>query len=116
MFDFEKLEVYQEMRRVNLAILRFLYTHPDQIDQYIQDQLKRASLSVLLNLAEGTGRTGTADKKRFYVMARASVYECAAILQLLSDIGFLEESLYRELYNGLEKVSRMLLGMIRALG
>ena len=44
------------------------------------DQLRRASLSVTLNVAEGAGEFAPADKARFYRMARRSGTECVAIL------------------------------------
>ena len=113
-FDFEKLEVYQEMRGVNLKVLKHLFTH-NSLDPYIQDQFKRASLSALLNLAEGTGRMTSPDKKKFYITARSSVFECVAILQIMFDTNAIEKSLYDELYTGFEKISRMLLGMIRSM-
>ena len=113
-FDFEKLEVYQEMRGVNLKVLKHLFTHKS-LDPYIQDQFKRASLSALLNLAEGTGRMTSPDKKKFYITARSSVFECVAILQIMHDTDLVEKSFYDDLYAGFEKVSRMLLGMIRSL-
>lgn len=113
-FDFEKLEVYQEMRGVNLKVLKHLFTHKS-LDPYIQDQFKRASLSALLNLAEGTGRMTSPDKKKFYITARSSVFECVAILQIMHDTDLVEKSFYDDLYAGFEKVSRMLLGMIRSM-
>lgn len=113
-FDFEKLEVYQEMRGVNLKVLKHLFTHK-ALDPYLQDQFKRASLSALLNLAEGTGRMTSPDKKKAYITARSSVFECVAILQIMHDTDLVEKSFYDDLYAGFEKVSRMLLGMIRSL-
>mgnify|MGYP006283725595 CR=1 FL=1 len=60
MFDFEKLEVYQLIRRINQEVYTFLnQTHP--IEGYIKDQWKRAPLGMLLNLAEGTGRISVND-------------------------------------------------------
>ena len=115
MFDFEKLEVYQEMRGVNLKVLKHLFTHQAELDPYLQDQFKRASLSALLNLAEGTGRMTSPDKKKFYITARSSVFECVAILQIMHDTDLVEKSFYDDLYAGFEKVSRMLLGMIRSM-
>lgn len=114
-FDFEKLEVYQEMRGVNLKVLKHLFTQQADLDPYLQDQFKRASLSALLNLAEGTGRMASPDKKQSYITARSSVFECVAILQILLDTNLIEKSLYEELYSGFEKISRMLLGMIRSI-
>jgi four helix bundle protein len=113
-FDFEKLEVYQELRGLNLKVLTFLFAQKN-LDPYLQDQFKRASLSALLNLAGGTGRMSSSEKKQLYITSRSSVFECVAILQVLHDTQIVEKSFYDELYNGFEKVSRMLLGMIRSL-
>ncbi|MDQ3016230.1 MAG: four helix bundle protein [Bacteroidota bacterium] len=77
MFDFEKLEVYNRIEGVSAEILRFLFTNR-QIDIFLKDQLKRAVVSVQLNLAEGTGRMTSPDKKHFYAMARSSLFECVA--------------------------------------
>ena len=52
MFDFEKLDLYQLAKEQNIKVLKFIYSNT-QIDAYIKDQWKMASLSILLNLAEG---------------------------------------------------------------
>jgi len=114
MFDFEKLDVYQDLRKLNLKTLQFLYGEK-KLDSYLIDQFKRASLSVLFNLAEGTGRMSRPDKKHFYIVARSSIFECVAILQVLFDLRNIDEHLYNELYEGFAKASRMLLGLIRSL-
>ena len=49
----------------------------------LQDQLERASLSVVCNIAEGAGRRSRKDKRRFYTMARGSATESAAIVDVL---------------------------------
>jgi hypothetical protein len=48
----------------------------------LKDQLRRASSSVALNCAEGAGKTG-ADRERFFLIARGSSLECAAIFDVL---------------------------------
>jgi four helix bundle protein len=50
----------------------------------LRDQLERASLGVVLNIAEGAGRRSTNDKRRFYEMARGSATETAALLDVLA--------------------------------
>ena len=56
----------------------------------LRDQLDRASISIVLNIAEGCGRRSPADKARFYSMARGSATECAAILDLLGARGLVD--------------------------
>jgi four helix bundle protein len=49
----------------------------------VRDQLDRASVSIVLNVAEGSGRFAPADKAHFYLIARGSAMECLAALSLL---------------------------------
>ncbi|PLX14564.1 MAG: four helix bundle protein [Marinilabiliales bacterium] len=113
MFDFEKLDVYQTVRNLNSKVYKFIYRAED-IDQYIKDQWKRASLSSMLNLAEGVGRMSKADKKHFITISRGSIFECVAILQSIYDLNLINEDLYIELYSDYEKASKMLLGLFRS--
>jgi len=112
MFDFEKLVVYERIRSLNYEILRFLAS-PDFRDRYLQDQLRRATLSVALNVAEGSSRVSSGDKKRFYVIARSSVHECVAILHILLEQKKLQQPKYEAWYDSYEQISKMLLSLYR---
>ncbi len=112
MFDFEKLEIYQVVRQLNVEVLKYLVNFKDQ---YIKDQWRRATLSIALNLAEGTGRMSTSDKKRFYTIARSSAFECVALLQVTQDMELINTEKYDQFYSGYEKISKMLLGMYRSM-
>jgi four helix bundle protein len=78
-FEHERLDVYK-------AAVGFLVVADEIAGQfpigrrYLSDQLRRAALSILLNISEGLGEFSAADKARFYRMARRSGTECAAIL------------------------------------
>ncbi len=113
MFDFEKLDVYQVVKDQNLKVLNILKINKE-MDPYLMEQWKRASLSILLNLAEGTGRMTDQDKKHYLTIARSSVYESVAILDLLKSMKVLDDATFKELYDGYEKSSKMLLGMYRS--
>ncbi|MDP1622421.1 MAG: four helix bundle protein [Bacteroidales bacterium] len=113
MFDFEKLDVYGIVKEQNLKVLSILKSNKE-IDPYIMDQWKRASISILLNLAEGTGRMTEQDKRHFYNIARGSVYESVAILGLVKDLNHITEKIYVDLYQGYESCSKMLLAMYRS--
>lgn len=112
MFDFHKLNVYQQTKALNKKILSFLSTA--KVDTYIKDQLKRASLSIGINIAEGSGRFSKADKRNFYTIARGSVYECVSLLEILKDMNLIEEIQYNSFYTEYESISKMLLGLINS--
>jgi four helix bundle protein len=113
MFDFEKLDVYQVIKNNNSKVLKYIFGHPT-LDLYLKDQWKRANLSIILNLAEGTGRMSNSDKKHFLTIARGSVFESVAILETVKELGLIEEEMFKEFYDSYEQISKMLLGMIRS--
>ena len=113
MFDFEKLDVYQIIKDQNVKVLSYLKGAAG-MDEYLLDQWKRASLSALLNLAEGTGRMTDSDKRHFLTIARGSVFEAVAILDLLRAMNVVPENIYLEFYGNYEQISKMLLGMYRS--
>ena len=77
--DAEKLEVYA--LALELQALASTLVPPNH--RVLQDQLERASLSVVLNIAEGAGRRSRKDKRRFYTIARGSATETAAVVDVL---------------------------------
>ena len=114
MFDFEKLDVYNKSREVRTKIFKILY-NKKHLDKAIHDQLKRSALSIILNIAEGSGKFSKADKRNFYYIARGSIYEVVAITDVLFDDGIIIEEERSSLYANLETVSKMLLGLINSL-
>jgi four helix bundle protein len=80
--DFERLDVYRcsiEFLAVALGIARQV----PRGNAELQDQLRRASTSISLNIAEASGKISPGDRARFYAIARGSAFECAAILDVL---------------------------------
>jgi four helix bundle protein len=114
MFDFENLEVYKKAKIFNATISRSVL-RIETLDSVTKNQLRRASLSVVLNIAEGTSRFSKPDRKNFCVIARGSVFECVAIFDILKENGQLTEPEFLALYSAAEEMSKMLFAMIRNL-
>ena len=83
MFDFEKLQVYKKAKEFNLEIKKDILSL-EKLEKISRDPLRRASMSVMLNIAEGISRFSNADKRNFYVIARGTAFECVAIFDLLN--------------------------------
>ena len=113
MFDFEKLDVYRKAKDLNKEVLRFTKGLAG-LDPYIKNQLRRASISIVINIAEGSGRYSKADKKNFYIIARGSVYECVSLFEIIFEEGQIDQIKYREFYIKYEEISKMLLGLINS--
>jgi four helix bundle protein len=113
MFDFEKLEVYVKAKRFNQSVTQFL--EKVKVDKITHNQLRRASFSIMLNIAEGSGRFTNPDKRNFYVIARGSVFECVAIFDYLKDLGAIDKVAFDKYYSFLEEISKMLFALIKGL-
>ncbi|HEY3120896.1 MAG TPA: four helix bundle protein, partial [Vicinamibacteria bacterium] len=79
--DAAKLDVYAVALEFQVLAAALL---PPRRHAVLRDQLERASVSIVLNIAEGTGRFAAADKARFYAMARGSAMECGGILDVMA--------------------------------
>lgn len=113
MFDFEKFPVYIK----TLDLIKELQPQlkNKSINVNIRDQLYRATMSILLNIAEGAGKYGKRDKKNFYTIARGSTQECVAIIELLKIEGNISDELYFKTYSNLTEISKMLSGLINKM-
>jgi four helix bundle protein len=110
-FDHEKLEVYREA----IAFIGWLSALLDGTVRIgeVKDQLDRASISIPLNIAEGNGKYGPKDRCRFFDIAHGSTLECAAGLDILVAKGKLTPDQIRPGKERLQKIVRMLMGLIK---
>jgi len=107
------LEVYVKAKTFNLNVQKFLLK--GKLDNAMRNQLRRSSLSIVLNIAEGSGRKTKADKRNFFIIARGSAFESVAIFDILKDEGVLEEVDFQIFYSLCEELSKMLYSMIQRL-
>ena len=74
----------------------------------VVSQLRRAAMSISLNIAERAGKTGENDKRRFYSIARGSALECAAIIDLLQAWQLISPELLVKPLQLLDQIAAML--------
>jgi four helix bundle protein len=84
MFDFENLEVYKKAKAFNSIVSKTILAG-GLLDSTTKNQLRRVSLSIVLNIAEGTSRFSKPDRRNFCVITRGAVFECVAIFDILKD-------------------------------
>jgi len=89
-FGFERLRVYQDSLSFSKQVYKITRSFPKDELFGITSQLRRAALSICLNIAEGSSLTKT-EFKNFLRRARGSVYECIPLLAVSSDNGYLSE-------------------------
>jgi four helix bundle protein len=91
----EKLDVYQKAIQF-LALSTNVIASIPRGHAELTDQLKRAALSVPLNIAEASGRTGSLDNAKYFAIARGSALECGAIIDACSALNVLDPKVYIE--------------------
>ncbi|HSH67191.1 MAG TPA: four helix bundle protein [Bacteroidia bacterium] len=77
--------------------------------------MRRASFSIMLNIAEGSSRFSKPDRRNFFVIARGSTFECVAIFDFLKEERLLSNDLFDEFYKKADELSRMIYVMMRNL-
>lgn len=90
-FPFEKLEVWQDARRLVVGVYECSRGFPKEERFGLTSQLTRAAVSVANNLAEGCGRSSFKDQAHFSSQAAGSLMETASDLIIATDLGFTPE-------------------------
>jgi four helix bundle protein len=102
---FQDLLVWQKAHQFVLGVYALTAAFPKQETYGLSLQMRRASVSIPANIAEGFRRRGKADKARFMNIAEGSVEECRYFLILANDLGYGDT---QKLSATLEEVSRLL--------
>lgn len=112
--DHERFAVYSKaLEFVRLAST--LEGNSNRGSGHLYDQLRRASTSICLNIAEGAGEFSESEKARFYRMAKRSATECAAVLDIFGVLGLAGAT---ELDKGracLVDIVSMLVGLVKSI-
>jgi four helix bundle protein len=103
--DPDRLDVYRVAREFDAFAARLL---PRRGHAGLRDQLERASSSICLNIAEGCGRFARPEKAHFYLIARGSAMECAAILDISLPRGLVTAAAHRHGRGLLARIVQML--------
>lgn len=113
-YDFEQLEVYQQAMDFAEQIFEFTKSFPSQLQFSLGDQLRRASLSICNNVAEGSQKHGAA-KRQFYGYALGSARECVPMLQLAVRLKLFNQEEYRYFDEAGFRITSMLYKLIRSV-
>jgi four helix bundle protein len=108
---FEELIAWQKARLLAAAIYRLTAQGAFSKDYGLKDQIQRAGVSVMSNIAEGFERGGSAEFHQFLVIAKASCAELRAQLYLALDVGYIDQKAFDETMKQAEEVARLVGGL-----
>ena len=113
--NYEKLEVWQKSMGFVKEIYVLTSKFPAEERFGIVSQIRRAVVSIPVNIAEGSGRGTQISFCSFIYIARGSAYEVETLLNISYTLKFLSKELFLQRKKELQEIIRMLNGLINSL-
>lgn len=114
-FYFEKLEVWQNSRKLVKEIYLIISHFPENEKFGITNQIRRASTSISANIAEGFSRQSTKEKSRFLNIAFESTMEVINFLILSKDLDFITCESYDQLRERAEFITNQIISLHKSI-
>ncbi len=113
--SYKNLEIYKGSYKLSLYIYKLTSKYPKDELYGISSQIRRAAVSVLLNIAEGYGRLSEDDFKRFLKISLGSVNETSTLIELSKDLGYINSKEYNELIKQYDILGRKIYRFIETV-
>ena len=113
--QFEQIDAWQKARNLTRDIYQLANRTPFSNDYALRNQICRASVSIMANIAEGFERGGDKEFHQFLALAKASAAEVRSHLYVALDAQYINESEFDALSELTREVGRMIGGMMRYL-
>ena len=112
---FEDIEAWQKARELTKTIYAMSNDGQFARDFGLRDQIRRASVSIMSNIAEGFVRGGNKEFIQFLSTAKGSASEVQAQLYVAIDVGYINQEQFQKLYSETVATSRLIAGLLRYL-
>lgn len=113
--NYEKLRIWQEAMAFVEIIYKLTRQFPKEEQFGMVSQLRRASVSVPTNIAEGHGKASRADFKRFLSISKGSLQEIDTLLQISLRLGYITSGRYQELRDRIISLVRQITSLMKTL-
>ena len=113
--DFESLIVWQKARDLFSNVYKITSTGQFLRDYVLRNQLRKATISISSNIAEGYGRHSRKEFLRFLSIANGSVFEVRSQLRLAEEIHYIQEETAEKLIAACREISRLIGGLRRSI-
>ena len=107
-FSFEKLKVWQRSRQFVVKVYQTTAKFPEEEKFGLVSQLRRASVSIASNLAEGSSRLSNKDQAKFYQYSYSSLMEVLNQIIISKDLGLISDNAFNGFRSDIEEISRMI--------
>jgi four helix bundle protein len=115
MKDFKNLKVWSKSHKPTLRIYEITRTFPVEEIYGLKSQMRRASVSIPTNIAEGCGRNSDAELARFLEIAMGSASELEYLILLSKELNFFDDKLYNAFNAEIIGIKQMLATLIKKL-
>lgn len=112
---FEEIQAWQKAKDLTLLIYKITSEEKFAKDFGLRDQIRRASVSIMANIAEGHGRRTNTEFANFLNIARGSAAEVQSHLHIAFGLNYINQKEFDELYQILTEISRMTLSLAQYL-
>lgn len=113
-FGYRKLIAYQKAKEVVKRTYKLLKKFPAEERYAMCDQLRRASVSITSNIAEGVNRFSVKDKARFVEVAYGSLMEVSSQFEIAEDLGYVTSEERLSMDQLIEEDARLLSGLLNS--
>ena len=114
--NFEDFIAWQKARKLTKEVYKVTNREKFARDYGLKDQIQRAAVSCMSNLAEGFERGGMVEFHRFLVIAKGSCAELRAQLYVAVDVGYIDEAIFGSLITQAVEVGRIIGGLRASVG
>jgi len=113
--SFKQLEAWKSAHQLTLTIYKITNTFPSEEKFGLTNQLRRSSVSIESNIAEGFARKSQKEKRQFYYMAISSLSEVDCQIEISKDLQYINQETYQEISDLIINSQKIINGLIRSL-
>jgi four helix bundle protein len=113
-FRFRNFNVYKDSKELHKQIVSIVNKFPRDY-WYLADQIRRSSLSVVLNIAEGSAKQSDKDFNRFLTISLGSIHETVASMEIAFELKLIRDEQFRAIENQLLLICKQLGGFSKKL-
>lgn len=115
MHNYKNLKIWQKGLNLAEVVYRATKTFPDDEKYGLTSQLRRASVSIPSNIAEGSSRNSKKEFYHFLSISLGSSYEVGTQIEICQRIGFLDNELANKIQSQLDEIEKMIIGYMKTL-